>query len=178
MQNLLKCHVLNWRTRRKLKNNSIDKLQHGCELRSYEYHMFLKANLQKIGKILFAIFSIINSFKRFVTVAQVVVSISLRIKICVITDDELLSKIMCRCVSEFFFLWKGIDCKVVEDAYRAFFSTDRLPLLLPACVGSRLNFETEERGTTEVVENRSQLRIFQEREAVRRLSGGLNGFGE
>lgn len=59
-----------------------------------------------------------------------------------------------------------------------FFSTDRLPLLLPACVGSRLNFETEERGTTEVVENRSQLRIFQEREAVRRLSGGLNGFGE
>ena len=61
--------------------------------------MFLKANLQKIGKILFAIFSIINSFKRFVTVAQVVVSISLRIKICVITDDELLSKIMCRCVS-------------------------------------------------------------------------------
>lgn len=112
MQNLLKCHVLNWRTRRKLKNNSIDKLQHGCELRSYEYHMFLKANLQKIGKILFAIFSIINSFKRFVTVAQVVVSISLRIKICVITDDELLSKIMCRCVSEFFFfLWKGIDCQ-------------------------------------------------------------------
>lgn len=68
--------------------------------------MFLKANLQKIGKILFAIFSLINSFKRFVTVAQVVVSISLRIKICVITDDELLSKIMCRCVSEFFFFMK------------------------------------------------------------------------
>jgi len=43
--------------------------------------------------------------------------------------------------------------KVVEDAYRAFFSTDRLPLLLPARVGSRLNLETEERGTTGVVEN-------------------------
>lgn len=68
--------------------------------------MFLKANLQKIGKILFAIFSIINSFKRFVTVAQVVVSISLRIKICVITDDELLSKIMCPslCFRIFFFM--------------------------------------------------------------------------
>lgn len=77
--------------------------------------MFLKANLQKIGKILFAIFSIINSFKRFVTVAQVVVSISLRIKICVITDDELLSKIMCRCVSEFFFYEKGLIARTLKS---------------------------------------------------------------
>ena len=153
MQNLLKCHALNWRTGRKLKNNSIDKLQHGCELRSYEYHMFLKANLQKIGKILFAIFSIINSFKRFVTSWKCILasrilkrstgscwsthgrqsansrptvgrqtadsrptgflgrSSSQLPKICVIADDELLSKIICRCVSEFSFLWKGIDCQ-------------------------------------------------------------------
>ena len=124
MQNLLKCHALNGRTERKLKNNSIDKLQQGCELRSYEYHMFLKANLRKIGKILFAIFSIINSFKRFVTSWKCILAsrmlkrstgscfcYSHRLKICVITDDELLSEIMCHCVSEFSFLWKGIDCQ-------------------------------------------------------------------
>ena len=126
--------------------------------------MFLKANLQKTGKILFAIFSIINSFKRFVTSWKCILasrilkrstgscwsthsrqsansrptvgrqtadswptvdrqsidsrptgflgrSSSQLPKICVIADDELLSKIMCRCVSEFSFLWKGIDCQ-------------------------------------------------------------------
>ena len=41
-----------------------------------------------------------------------------------------------------------IAVKGVEDAI--FFSTEQLPLL----VGSRLNLETEERGTTVKVENR------------------------
>ena len=44
-----------------------------------------------------------------------------------------------------------IAFKVVEDAnFFFFFSTEQLPLL----VGSRLNLETEERGTTVKVENR------------------------
>ena len=61
-----------------------------------------------------------------------------------------------------------IAVKVVEDA-NFFFSTEQLPLL----VGSRLNLETEERGTTVKVENR-----LQERKTVRKLSGGLNNFDE
>ena len=67
-----------------------------------------------------------------------------------------------------------IAFKVVEDANFFVFSTEQLPLL----VGSRLNLETEERGTTVKVENRLWLRIFQERKTVRKLSGGLNGFDE
>ena len=43
-----------------------------------------------------------------------------------------------------------IAVKVVEDANFFFFSTEQLPLL----VGSRLNLETEERGTKVKVENR------------------------
>ena len=45
-----------------------------------------------------------------------------------------------------------IAFKVVKDAnfFLFFFSTEQLPLL----VGSRLNLETEERGTTVKVENR------------------------
>ena len=46
-------------------------------------------------------------------------------------------------------IFMEIAVKVVEDA-NFFFSTEQLPLL----VGSRLNLETEERGTTVKVENR------------------------